>query len=108
MEESYAGCEVSIYNVTKPSEVVDCNISLTEKAATTLTQMAKDENHIDWYLYINVVGGGCSGYLYDVQILDEHPQDMTQVIISHGIEIVIKIQDSTLFLNGRWIKVPQP
>ena len=49
MEESYAGCEVSIYNVTKPSEVVDCNISLTEKAATTLTQMAKDENHIDWY-----------------------------------------------------------
>jgi|TARA_R110000803_G_scaffold207076_1_gene274772 iron-sulfur cluster assembly accessory protein len=96
MGDEYAGCEVSIYNVTKPSEVVDCNISLTEKAATTLTQMAKDENHIKWQLYINVVGGGCSGYLYDVQILDKDPSDLTQVIISQDIEIVIKQQDSTL------------
>jgi len=94
--EEYAGCEVSIYNVTKPSEVVDCNISLTEKAATTLTQMSKDENMTDWYLYINVVGGGCSGYLYDVQILDKSPPDMTQVIMSHDIEIVISLTDSTL------------
>ena len=94
--EEYAGCEVSIYNVTKPSEVVDCNISLTEKAATTLTQMSKDENMTDWYLYINVVGGGCSGYLYDVQILDKSPPDMTQVIMSRDIEIVISLTDSTL------------
>ncbi len=96
MEEGYAGCEVSIYNVAKPSEVIDCNISLTERAATTLTQMAHKENHQDWHLYINVVGGGCSGYLYDVQILDKTPPDMTQVIISHGIRIVIRLQDSTL------------
>ena len=55
MEEGYAGCEVSIYNVAKPSEVIDCNISLTEKAATTLTQMAQNENHQDWHLLSRIL-----------------------------------------------------
>ena len=96
MEEGYAGCDVSIYNVAKPTDVVYCNISLTEKAAQTLTKMAQDEFEGMWYLYINVVGGGCSGYLYDVEILDKHPPDHTQVIVSHGIEIVINVFDSTL------------
>ena len=96
MEEGYAGCDVSIYNVAKPRDVVYCNISLTEKAAQTLTKMAQDEFDGMWYLYINVVGGGCSGYLYDVQILDKHPPDHTQVIVSQGIEIVINVFDSTL------------
>jgi iron-sulfur cluster assembly protein len=102
MEESYAGCDVSIYNVSKPYEVVVCELSLTEQAAIILKSLAdEDETVFDdkWYLYINVMGGGCSGYLYDVQILDQHPPSNTQVLISQGIEIVINVQDSTL-LHG--------
>jgi len=99
--DGYAGCEVSIYNVPKPYEVVFCELSLTENAANILKSLAQaEEEHQDfWYLYIKVMGGGCSGYLYDVQILSEHPPDNTQVIVSHDIEIVINVQDSTL-LDG--------
>ena len=96
MEDGYAGCAVGIYTAAKPKEVVFCNLSLTEEAAKTLTSMAAQQYEDNWYLYITIVGGGCSGYLYDVQILDKHPPDMTQVILSRDIEIVINVDDSTL------------
>ena len=96
MEDGYAGCAVGIYTAAKPKEVVFCNLSLTETAAKTLSSMAAQQYEGNWYLYITIVGGGCSGYLYDVQILDKHPPDMTQVIVSRDIEIVINVDDSTL------------
>ena len=73
-----------------------CNLSITETAAATLSSMASEQFDDDLYLYITIVGGGCSGYLYDVQILDKSPPDMTQVIVSQNIEIVINVDDSTL------------
>ena len=96
MEDGYAGCSVGIYTAAKPKEVVFCNLSITETAAKTLSSMASQQFDDDWYLYISVVGGGCSGYLYDVQILDKTPQDNTQVIVSEDVEIVINVADSTL------------
>ena len=98
-----AGCDVSIYNATKPAEVVFCELSITPDAAVILKGLADSEEEIQekgyWYLYINVVGGGCSGYLYDVNIKAEHPPDNTQVLVSEEIEIVVQVEDSTL-LNG--------
>ena len=103
MEDGYAGCDVSIYNVPKPAEVVFCELSLTPKAAGTLKALADTDTQCReagfWYVYIKVTGGGCSGYLYDVQIKSVHPPDNTQVILSHDVEIVIDIPDSSL-LNG--------
>ena len=96
MEDGYAGCAVGIYTAAKPNEVVFCNLSITETAAKTLSEMAEQQFDDDWYLYINIVGGGCSGYLYDVQILDKTPPENTQVIVSEDVEIVIDIKDSTL------------
>tara|TARA_R110000796_G_scaffold166381_1_gene283309 strand:- start:2160 stop:2558 length:399 start_codon:yes stop_codon:yes gene_type:complete len=96
MEDGYAGCAVGIYTAAKPNEVVFCNLSISETAAKTLSEMAKQQFDDDWYLYINIVGGGCSGYLYDVQILDKPPPDNTQIIVSEDVEIVIDIKDSTL------------
>ena len=83
MEDGYAGCAVGIYTAAKPKEVVFCNLSLTETAAKTLSSMAAQQYEDNWYLYITIVGGGCSGYLYDV-------------IVSRDIEIVINVDDSTL------------
>ena len=96
MEDGYAGCAVGIYTAAKPNEVVFCNLSITETAAKTLSEMAEQQFDDDWYLYINIVGGGCSGYLYDVQILDKTPPENTQVIVSEDVEIVINVADSTL------------
>ena len=99
MTEEYAGCSVGIYSADKPSEVVVCNISLTENAAEVLTNMATEQFQATWYLNINVVGGGCSGYLYDVQLLENQPNENTQIINSQGIVIVINAVDSTLLNN---------
>jgi iron-sulfur cluster assembly protein len=96
MEDGYAGCAVGIYTAAKPKEVVFCNLSITETAAKTLSDMASQQFDDDRYLYISIVGGGCSGYLYDVQILDKSPPDNTQVIVSEDVEIVINVADSTL------------
>jgi iron-sulfur cluster assembly protein len=93
--EEYAGCNVGIYSAAKPEEVVFCKLSITENAAKVLSSMAEKE-YDDWYLYIKVVGGGCSGYLYDVQLSDEHPPENTQIIVSQDIAIVINTDDSTL------------
>ena len=87
---------MGIYTAAKPKEVVFCNLSITETAAKTLSDMASQQFDDDWYLYISIVGGGCSGYLYDVQILDKSPPDNTQVIVSEDVEIVINVADSTL------------
>ena len=95
MEEEYAGCNVGIYSAEKPKEVVFCKLTLTQNAAKVLTSMAAEE-YDNWYLYIKVVGGGCSGYLYDVQLSDEHPTEDTQIIESQDIQIVINADDSTL------------
>ena len=99
MTEEYAGCDVGIYNAPKPNDVVFCELSLTENAANVLKSLAKDETLESWYLYVTVMGGGCSGYLYDVQILEKHPPDNTQVLVSQDVEIVINVCDSTL-LDG--------
>ena len=60
MEDGYAGCSVGIYTAAKPEEVVFCNLSITETAAKTLSEMAEQQFDDDLYLYINIVGGGCS------------------------------------------------
>jgi len=97
------GCGVSIYNAPKPADVVFCELSITPTAAIKLKGLAESDEDIQetgyWYLYIDVVGGGCSGYLYDVNIKAEHPPDNTQVLVSEEIEIVVNVEDSTL-LNG--------
>ena len=61
--------------------------------------MATEQFQATWYLNINVVGGGCSGYLYDVQLLETQPNENTQIINSQGIVIVINAVDSTLLNN---------
>jgi len=94
------GCDVSIYNVSKPDEIVLCDITLTEPAGLIIKNLIETSEEFKdsgfAYMYIDVVGGGCSGYLYDVNIKDDHPSDDNQIILSQGINIVINNSDSTL------------
>ena len=71
-------------------------ITLTEAAAQKIRTMADEHEMTEQGVRVMVVGGGCSGYLYDVQILDKTPPDNTQVIVSEDVEIVINVADSTL------------
>ena len=63
-------------------------IALTEKAADKVKEIAKSEGLEGQGLRLQVKGGGCSGFQYDLYF-DETPTDMDQVIDSHGIQLYV-------------------
>tara|TARA_B100000029_G_scaffold327031_1_gene319462 strand:+ start:16956 stop:17339 length:384 start_codon:yes stop_codon:yes gene_type:complete len=90
-------CGASIYNPdTSNRQIMDCEIILSAEAVEVLKSLRGDK---DSYLYISVNGGGCSGYIYDLQLLEDEPTDSHQVITQDGIGVVIHELDSSL-LNG--------
>ena len=99
MEE--LACGASIYNPDKSDRTtIDCEIVLSELAVSELERlMALNESDEEGYLYISVMGGGCSGYIYELDLETTEPTDNHQVITQEGISIVIQNEDSAL-LNG--------
>ncbi len=92
-------CGESIYNPdTSNREIVNCNISLTPLAIKTLKEIQNEEVD-DLYLYLMIHGGGCSGYIYDLQLLEDKPNSLYQIIIQDDIKIAIHELDSGL-LDG--------
>lgn len=63
-------------------------IELTEKAADKVKEIAKAEGLEGQGLRLQVKGGGCSGFQYDLYF-DETPTDMDQVIDSRGIQLFV-------------------
>jgi iron-sulfur cluster insertion protein len=63
-------------------------ISLTPKAAEKVMAIRQEENAQDHALRVRVVGGGCSGFQYDLYFeKDQAGED--QVFESHGVKILI-------------------
>ena len=63
-------------------------IALTEKAAEKVREIAVEEKLDGQGLRLQVKGGGCSGFQYDLYF-DEKPTDMDQVIDSHGVQLFV-------------------
>ena len=63
-------------------------ITMTEKAATKVREIATDEGLAGQGLRLQVKGGGCSGFQYDLYF-DEKPTDMDEVIESQGVQLFI-------------------
>ena len=84
--------------VVTETEVVDVNLNFTESAISALKQnMAGDEqSHV---LIISAQSGGCSGYLYDMKIIEDPGDDGFQRINMGGIEVLVHNKDSSM-LNG--------
>jgi len=84
--------------VVTESEVVDVELNFTESAIAALKQnMAGDEqSHV---LIISAQSGGCSGYLYDMKIIEDPGNDGFQRIDIGGIEVLIHNKDSSM-LSG--------
>lgn len=93
-------CGESIYaldNVER--EVIDCEIILSETAEKMLKHLIEDK---ELTLFITVRGGGCSGYVYDLDLRDEDPTNEHQILQQNDIMIAVHASDSTL-LNGTLI-----
>lgn len=63
-------------------------IALTDIAANKVKEIAAAEGLEGQGLRVQVKGGGCSGFQYDLYF-DETASDMDQVVESNGIQIFI-------------------
>ena len=80
------------------TEVVDVKLNFTDNAIRALKQnMNGDEDtHV---LVISAQSGGCSGYLYDMKIIERPEDEGFQKISISGINVFVHNKDSSL-LNG--------
>ena len=80
------------------SERVDVNIEVTD-AARTAVKSAIGQQLDSHVLIISAKAGGCSGYLYDMVIVERPNEEGFQEIDVDGVTILIHDNDSSL-LNG--------
>ena len=81
--------------ITKP-EPVTVSLTITERATTMLTDaFGDDDSHA---LLIGVSSGGCSGYMYDLQIVESTEQDVQELNID-GFRVLVPNATSHL-LDG--------
>lgn len=93
-------CGASIYEPTRDhSEIVECEVILSPSAALKLKELMGDD---DLALFVKVTGGGCSGYLYEMELQADDPTTEHQIITQEGIRIAVHALDSAM-LNGSMI-----
>src|SRR6266567_2385282 len=63
-------------------------ITITEKAATKVKEIADAEALQGQGLRLRVVGGGCSGFSYDLYFEDQ-PTDMDETFQANGVNLYI-------------------
>lgn len=63
-------------------------ITITETAAAKVKEIAEAESLQGQGLRLRVVGGGCSGFSYDLYFEDS-PTDMDERFTSNGIELYV-------------------
>lgn len=94
---SNLSCGASIYNPdTSNREIIECEIVLSSKAVNVLQGLMCDK---EMWLYIMVKGGGCSGYIYELELLEDEPDENYQIITQDEVKIAVHNLDSSL-LNG--------
>ena len=90
-------CGASIYNPdTTDRAIIDCEIIVSEIAANNLIALTEGR---DMYLYIKVMGGGCSGHIYEMDLLEDEPDETYQIITQNDVKVAVSKPDSSL-LNG--------
>lgn len=84
--------------IASVSERVEVNIEVSPAAKTAVKSAIGDQSssHV---LIISAKAGGCSGYLYDMVIVERPNEEGFQEIDVDGVTILIHDNDSSL-LNG--------
>lgn len=72
------------------------DITMTPKAYDMLKQAMGDED--DHALLISVLNGGCSGFMYDLQLVEESDEEVVEIEID-GIMVLVPSKVSHL-LDG--------
>ena len=73
-------------------------VTVTDTAATKILQLLEREGQPDHGLRMRVVGGGCSGLQYKMDLVDG-PRDRDILVESNAVSVVIDPK-SALFVSG--------
>ena len=63
-------------------------ITVTEKAAEKVHEIAQAEELVGQGLRLRVIGGGCAGFSYDLYF-EENPTDMDETFEDKGVKLYI-------------------
>ena len=76
-------------------------ILLTEKAAAEVKEIIKSQNLPEdkTRLRVGVKGGGCSGFSYVLDLVEDEPTEADEELESHGVKILVDMK-SMLYLDG--------
>lgn len=74
------------------------NLSLTENAIAKVRNLLEKEQKPGHGLRLAVIGGGCSGFQYDLQ-LDDETDENDNVLEFDGVRVFVDAK-SALFLEG--------
>ena len=78
--------------VVKP-DVVEVSLTISDKAQTMLSDAFGEDRSMA--LLVGVLSGGCSGYMYDLQIIEETDQSCQEVNIN-GFRVLVPNASSHL------------
>jgi iron-sulfur cluster assembly protein len=76
-------------------------ITLSEMAATEIRKIIKEQGlpETDTKLRVGVKGGGCSGFQYMLDLVEEPKSEQDEELEDKGVKILIDMK-SYLYLNG--------
>lgn len=73
-------------------------LQLTQRAAQRVKHILTQQKHPDWGLRIKVLGGGCAGYTYKMDV-EEKPQTLDQTFDFYGVTVFLDPK-TALFIKG--------
>ena len=89
-------CETAGPVLVQQPEVVEVQLTITQNAVDMLSQAFGEDRSMG--LLVGVLSGGCSGYMYDLQIVEETEIECQELDIS-GFRLLVPKASSHL-LNG--------
>jgi len=89
-------CETAGPVLVQQPEVVEVQLTITQNAVDMLSQAFGEDRSMG--LLVGVLSGGCSGYMYDLQIVEETEIECQELDISGFRTLVPKA--SSHLLNG--------
>ena len=97
MSEADCGTCPSASPITEisPEVRIDATITISDKAHGMLIQALGDS---DSALMVNVLNGGCSGFMYDLQLVEETDVNCQSLVVD-GIRVLIP-ETATTMLDG--------
>ena len=74
-------------------------IILSERAATEVKKVLEEQKQPEALLRVRVVGGGCSGFSYDLRFDNTFDEKLDSKYEYHGVTVVVD-KKSALYLDG--------